>query len=153
MTEFLIFMVAGRQFGIPVPVADHVVRMVEITRVSAAPEAVAGIINYHGMIIPVFSLRARFLLPDRSPDPIDLLIVTSTTRRKAALIADQVIGVMDISEDLIDADSVLPGMIGVHGVVKTADGMILITDPDQFLLPDEEETLSTVLKRQKGDKA
>jgi len=152
MAEFLIFMVAGRQFGIPVPVADHVVRMVEITMVSAAPEAVAGIINYHGMIIPVFSLRARFLLPGRSPDPADLLIVTSTTRRKAALIADQVIGVTDISEDLIDADSVLPGMTGVQGVVKTAEGMILITDPDLFLLPDEEGRLSTVLNRQKGGK-
>jgi len=152
MAEFLIFVVAGRQFGIPVPLADHVVRMVEITRVSAAPEAVAGIINYHGTIIPVFSLRIRFMLPDRSPEPADLLIVTSNTRRMAALIADQVIGVTDIPEDLIESVTILPGMTGVRGVAKTAEGMILITDPDKFLLPDEEETLSTALGKETGGK-
>jgi len=141
-------MVAGRQYGIPVSVANHVVRMVEITRISAAPEAVAGIINYHGTIIPVFSLRTRFLFPDRSSDPDDLLIITSSSKRKIAMIAEQVIGVMDIPEDLIEPDSILPGMTGVQGVVKTSDGMILITNPDRFLLPTEEEALQTILSQQ-----
>jgi purine-binding chemotaxis protein CheW len=147
MAEFLIFMVADRQFGIPVTVADHVVRMVEITRIQTDSDVVSGIINYHGEIIPVFSLRSRFFLPERSPDPADLLIITSTTRRMVAVMAEQVFRVMDISSDLIEADSVFPGITTVQGVVKTQDGMILITDPNRFLLPEEEDSLSSALSQ------
>lgn len=143
-------MVAGRFFGIPVPVANHVVRMVEITRISSTTEAVAGIINYHGLIIPVFSLRSRFMFPEKPPEPAELLIITSGEKRIAALIAEQVVGVKSIEEDLIKADSVLPGMTGVQGVAKTPDGMILITDPDRFLLPEEEGTLSVALIQEGG---
>lgn len=150
MVAFLVFMVDTRLFGIQVTDADHVVRMVQITRVPAAPDAVAGIINYHGTIIPVFSLRSRFMLPDRSPDPEDLLIITTTTRRKVALMADQVKGVMEISQDLISVDSILPGLAGIQGVVKTTDGMILITDPDRFLLPEEESLLTSALGPEAG---
>jgi purine-binding chemotaxis protein CheW len=149
MAEFL-FMVAARLFGIPVPVADHVVRMVEITRISSDTQAVAGIINYHGSIIPVFSLRSRFILPEKPLDPADLLIITSGARRMAALIAEQVIGVQAIEDDLIKAESIFPGMTGVQGVVKTPDGMILITDPDRFLQPDEERALSAALMQERG---
>jgi len=149
MAEFLIFMVADRQFGIPVTVADHVVRMVEITRIQTGSDAVTGIINYHGEIIPVFSLRSRFLLPERSPVPADLLIITSTTRRMVAVMADQVFRILEISSDLIEADSVFPGITTLQGVAKTQDGIILITDPNRFLLPEEEESLSSVLSHNK----
>lgn len=150
MAEFLIFKVAGRLFGIPVPVADHVVRMVEITRILSISQPVEGILNYHGTIIPVFSLRSRFMFPEKSPDSADLLIITSGAKRMAALIADQVVGVKNIEDGLIEADSVFPGMTAVHGVVKTSDGMILITDPDRFLLPDEERILSAALIHEGG---
>ncbi|WP_181391579.1 chemotaxis protein CheW [Methanospirillum lacunae] len=150
MAEFLIFMVAGKFFGIPVSVAAHVVRMVEITRISSDTQAVAGIINYHGSIIPVFSLRSRFILPEKPLDPADLLIITSGAGRMAAMIAEQVVGVKTIEDDLIESDAVLPGMTGIQGVVKTPDGMILITDPDRFLLPDEERALSVALIQEEG---
>ena len=146
MAEFLLFMVADRQFGIPVLMAEHVVRMVAITRLPAVSDAVAGIINYHGTIIPVFSLRNRFMLPVRQANLTDVLIITATNRRLVALIADEIIGVRDIDKDLIQADAVLPGLTTMQGIVKTSDGMILIPDPERFLFPDEDTQLSTALE-------
>jgi len=63
MTQFLLFMVDSQQFGLPAAHIDHVVRMVRITPIIAAPQAVAGIINYHGEILPVFSIRSIFPSP------------------------------------------------------------------------------------------
>ena len=143
-------MVDSQQFGLPVHHIDHVVRMVMITPIIAAPQAVAGIINYHGVILPVFSLRSRFNLSQKPSDPDDILIITGTSRRKSALIADRVAGVVHISEDVIQADDILPGIIGVQGVIRTGDGMIVITDLEKFLLPGEEICLNKILAEEGG---
>jgi len=151
MAEYLLFMIDNQRFGLPVIHIDHVVRMVLITPIIAAPQAVAGMINYHGEILPVFSIRSRFSFPDRPHLPEDLLIVTGSKRRKVALIADQVFGVVHMEENIIKAEEILPGITGIEGVIRTSDGMILITDLDRFLLPDEEETLHTLLPGEKGE--
>lgn len=150
MVEVLIFMVDSMRFGILVTKTDHVVRMVQITRIEATAKTVVGLINYHGTILPVFSLRSRFMLPDRAPDLDDLLIIISGSRKKVALIAEQIDGTIDIAEDLITTEGIVPGMIGLQGVVKTTDGIILITDPEHFLLPDEETSLTTILNSKSG---
>ena len=150
MAEFLLFMVDTQQFGLPVTHIDHVVRMVMITPIIAAPQAVAGIVNYHGTILPVFSIRHRFSFPERSPLPEDLLIITGSGKRKVALIAEQVSGVKEFSDEITHADSILPGITGVEGVIRTGDGMILITDIDRFLLPEEDEMLSHLIDSEGG---
>ena len=153
MAEFLLFMVEDQQFGLPVSQIDHVVRMVMITSILAAPPAVAGIVNYHGVILPVFSLRSRFSFPDRALLPEDVLIITAMAKRKAALIADSVVGVINISEEMTRADEILPGITGVQGVIRTGDGMILITDLNRFLLPEEEVELRSALDSSELGKA
>jgi purine-binding chemotaxis protein CheW len=145
MTEYLLFMVDTQQFGLPVSLVDHVIRMVQVTPLIAAPPAVAGIINYHGSILPVFSIRERFSFPDRQVIPEDILIITVADTRSAALIADQVSGVVEISDDMIHAEDILPGITGIQGVLRNHDGMILITDLNRFLLPEEEKALKQVL--------
>jgi purine-binding chemotaxis protein CheW len=112
--------------------------MVLITPIIAAPRGVTGMINYHGEILPVFSLRHRLSFPDRELTPEDLLIITGTGRRKVALIADQVTGVEIFSEKPVTAEDIVPGLSGILGVIRTSDGMILITDLERFLLPEEE---------------
>ena len=43
----------------------RIIRVVEITGLPKAPEIVLGVINMHGLIIPVFDIRKRFRLPQR----------------------------------------------------------------------------------------
>lgn len=150
MAEFLLFRVDDQQFGVPVTDVDHVVRMVMITPIIAAPRPVTGVINYHGVVLPVFSLRIRFSFPDRSPVPDDMLIITRSVERRLALIADQVQGVVNLSEEMIRAEEILPGIVGVQGFIRADDGMILITDIDRFLLPEEEGTLIKIRPPEEG---
>jgi len=95
-------------------------------------------------------MRLRFSFPNRPSIPEDLLIITGSAQRKVALIADQVQGVMQLSEEMIYSEEILPGITGVQGVIRTSDGMILITDLERFLLPEEELALKKILDPEDG---
>jgi len=125
----------------------RIIRVVEITRLPKAPEIVLGVINMHGMIIPVFDIRKRFRLPQREIQLSDQLIVGTTSKRTVALLVDSVSDVIEISEEkIIAGENILPGLEYVEGVVKTEDGMILIHDLGQFLSLQEEKALHDAMK-------
>jgi purine-binding chemotaxis protein CheW len=125
----------------------RIIRVVEITSLPKAPEIVSGIINMHGLIIPVFDIRKRFRLPQREIQLDHQLIVGTTSKRTVALIVDSVNDVIDISEEkIIAGEKILPEMEYVEGVVKTEDGMILIHDLERFLSLQEEKALHEAME-------
>jgi purine-binding chemotaxis protein CheW len=125
----------------------RIIRVVEITGLPKAPEIVLGVINMHGLIIPVFDIRKRFRLPQREMQLGDQLIIAHTSRRNVALLVDSVNDVIEIPEEkIIAGEKVLPGLEYVEGVVKTEDGMILIHDLEQFLSLQEEKALHEALE-------
>lgn len=61
--------------------------------------------------------------------------------------ADAVLDVITSSEqNLIAAENILPKVEYVKGVVKLADGLILIHDLDKFLSLEEENSLNQALE-------
>jgi len=125
----------------------RIIRVVEITRLPKAPEIVLGVINMHGLVIPVFDIRKRFRLPPRDTQLDDQMIVASTSKRTVALLVDSVNDVIDIPEEkIIAGKKILPGMEYVEGVVKTEDGMILIHDLETFLSLHEGKALDEALE-------
>ena len=125
----------------------RIIRVVEITGLPKAPEIVLGVINMHGLIIPVFDIRKRFRLPQREMQLDDQLIIASTSKRTVALLVDSVNDVIEIPEEkIIAGEKILPGLEYVEGVVKTEDGMILIHDLEQFLSLQEEKALHEALE-------
>ena len=125
----------------------RIIRVVEITSLPKAPEIVLGVINMHGLIIPVFDIRKRFRLPQREMQLDDQLIIASTSKRTVALLVDSVNDVIEIPEEkIIAGEKILPGLEYVEGVVKTEDGMILIHDLEQFLSLQEEKALHEALE-------
>jgi len=125
----------------------RIIRVVEITRLPKAPEIVLGVINMHGLVIPVFDIRKRFRLPPRDTQLDDQMIVASTSKRTVALLVDSVNDVIEIPEEkIIAGKKILPGMEYVEGVVKTEDGMILIHDLETFLSLHEGKALDEALE-------
>jgi purine-binding chemotaxis protein CheW len=130
------------KFALFLSAVMRIIRVVEITSLPKAPEIVLGVINMHGLIIPVFDIRKRFRLPARDTQLGDQMIVASTSKRTVALLVDSVSDVIEISEEkIIAGEKILPGLEYIEGVVKTEDGMILIHDLEQFLSLQEEKAL------------
>ncbi len=145
--QLLVFALDGYRYALHLPAVERVVRAVEITPLPKPPEIVLGVVNMHGSIVPVVNIRRRFRLPEREIDPGDQLILTHTSRRSVALLADSVDGVIEsLEQDIVAAQNFLPKVEYVEGVLKFQDGMVLIHDIDTFLSFDEEERLGEAMK-------
>lgn len=143
----MLFALDDRRYGLPLSVVERVVRMVDVTPLPQAPEIVLGVVNVQGRVVPVLNLRRRFRLPERDLALTDQLVIARTARRRVALAVDATAGVLEYSaRQAVGARDIVPGIEYVEGVVKLADGLVLIHDLDEFLSLDEE----TVLDRAVG---
>lgn len=147
LRKLVTFSLDDRKFALYVSAVQRIIRVVEVTALPKAPEIVLGVINMHGLIIPVFDIRKRFRLPQREIQLDHQLIVGYTSKRTVALLVDSVSDVIETSEEkIIASESILPGLAYVEGVVKTEEDMILIHDLEQFLSLQEEKALHEAME-------
>jgi purine-binding chemotaxis protein CheW len=144
--RLVVFTLAGRDYALHLEKVEQVLAAVEVTPLPGAPEIVAGIINLRGRIIPVLNIRRRFRLPEKEPELSDHLLVARTTRRTVALQVDHARGVtVHPAGAVVAGRDIVPRTEFVEGVVKLADGLILIHDLETFLSLEEEQSLEKAL--------
>jgi purine-binding chemotaxis protein CheW len=144
--KYLVFLLDDQRYALHLAAIERVVRMVGITPVSSGPDILLGIVNLEGRVIPAIDVRQRFHLPKRETSLSDRLIFARTERRSVALVADTVTGVIECSEQsLIAAESILPGLGHVEGIIKFEDGLILIHNLGKFLSLEEEASVDMAL--------
>ena len=146
-SPILVFSVSDRRFGLRTSAVESVVRMVDVAPLPKAPGAVCGVIDVAGEIVPVFSIRRRFSMPERDFRVSDLIVLARTRMRKVALAAEEVLDVVKPKEETESSpDDVGIPAAPVSGVVRTPDGLILITDLDAFLSAADEKQLEEALR-------
>ena len=144
----IVFRLDEQRYALQLAAVERIVPIVEVTPLPKAPEAVSGVVNMEGRVLPVFNLRKRFRLPERECDLSDRLIIANTSRRTVALIVDEAIGVLERpGRERIAADRILPELEYLEGVVKLEDGLILIHDLDRFLSIAEERELNRAMEK------
>lgn len=144
--RLVVFSVDDCRYALPLEAVERVVRVVEITALPKAPEIILGVVNVQGRVIAVANVRKRFGLNEREPALSDQLVIARTPLRAVALIVDEVTGVLEYSQgEAVPAQSVVPGIDYVVGVVKLSDGMVLIHDLERFLSLDEERDLDEAM--------
>ena len=142
-----VFILGDQRYALPLSAVERVVRVVEVTPLPQAPDIVLGVVNVQGRVVPVVNLRRRFRLPERAIALTDQLVIAHTTRRPVALVVDAVTGVLEYSgREAVGARDIVPGMEYVEGVVKLADGLVLIHDLDRFLSLDEVTALDRAIE-------
>ena len=148
VVRLLVFRLEGRGYALSLAAVVRVVRAVEITELPKAPEIVLGVVNVGGAVVPVFDMRRRFRLPCREVQLTDQLIVAQTSRRTVVLLADCVMGLVEVpTEDIAMAPAIVPGIEQVQGIVKLPDGLVLIHDLESFLSLEEGRVLAEAMER------
>lgn len=151
MDEYVVLCFDALRIALPLSGVERVIRAVYVTPLPGAPAIVSGVANVQGRVIPVVDMRRRFRLPQRQMALADRIVIAHTAQRPVALVADSVSGVLEhAGPDRVDAETFLPGLEYVEGVVKLDDGLILIHDLDWFLSLDEAETLDQVMASAEG---
>jgi purine-binding chemotaxis protein CheW len=144
--QIVVFALDEPRYALDLSTVERVVRAVEITPLPKAPEIVLGVINMQGQVVPVVDIRKRFRLPEREVNIDDRFIISRTSRRLVALVADDVIGVQKLeNREIVSAEQALPFAGYIKGVAKVEGDLLLIYDLDRFLSLDEEQKLDEAL--------
>jgi len=138
--DFLVFTVQDIRIAVPASLLEHVVRMVAITPVPDSPSGIQGIINYHGEVLPVFSFRRLFSLPEKIPEKQDFLLIVNKGRYMA-LIAEQITGVFTLTSEIVHPGDVSSGIKGISGIYRCDDGLLIIAQPIDLLSIEDQEKI------------
>lgn len=144
--QLLIFSIDHHRFGLRLDAVARVVRMPAIASLPGAPDAVRGIVNVAGHVVPVLDLRRRFGLPEREPRIEDHLVLARTRQREVALHIDHALDIEAFDAAAVARpDTLAPGLHHIAGVACLAGGLVFIHDLDTFLAHDEIALLEAAL--------
>jgi purine-binding chemotaxis protein CheW len=134
------------RLGIALDSVERVVRSAWVERLPAAPRPVAGVVDISGRVLPVIDLRHCFARAGRGIEPSDCFVLAHTGRRNVVLHLDAVENLVEYQADaVVEAASIVPGLAHVAGVLKLADGLVVIEDLGQLLSLDDESLLEEAL--------
>ena len=150
--QILVFTIEEQRYALRVSSVERIVRAVEITPLPKAPEIILGLVNVRGRVIPVVNTRRRFGRPEREIELSDRFILANTSERTVSLVVDEVDDVIVSSEkEVIQADSITPGLENIEGVIKLEGNIILIYNLEKFLSLEDEAMLTHAMETANGD--
>jgi purine-binding chemotaxis protein CheW len=125
------FRIGEETYGVRISAVREIVRVPEITAVPNAPEAIEGVINLRGKIIPVMDLRKRFGLNEVRTDKKSRILIVEIENRLLGLIVNSASEVLKIPPSEIES----PGHMFsegesdyITGVGKLGDRLIILLD-------------------------
>lgn len=134
------FRIGNETYGVRIGSVREIVRVPEITSVPNAPEAIEGVINLRGKIIPVMDLRKRFGEKLVQSDKRNRILVVELESKLLGLIVSSASEVLKIPPSEIEA----PGTVFaegessyVTGVGKLKGRLIILLDIARLLRQPE----------------
>lgn len=86
----LTFRLADQYYALPIMNVLEVAAMMKLTQIPDAPEAVQGVANRHGEVLPIIDLRIAFKVKATPPDISTLFIVAQSAETSVGLIVDEI---------------------------------------------------------------
>jgi chemotaxis signal transduction protein len=135
MMHHLLFSVDHVRCALPLTIVRIVIQMVHLDPVPESRPDLAGTVNFHRQIIPVWSVRSFFGIPDRAPRLTDKLIIVGEGPECVALWVDETHVIQQSPVLPAPAESVEMRQPLVPGVDLTSGGTFLFSDIFRFLEP------------------
>jgi purine-binding chemotaxis protein CheW len=112
-TAILTFRLDEQLYGLPIDEVVEVAAMVELMHVPGAPDALLGIANRHGRMLPLLDLRRVFNHEAAPITPSTFFIVAAHAERLAGLVVDEVrqVEYVHFSENLRTTGKTIRGII------------------------------------------
>jgi len=139
MGNYLTFTIDGETCAIGIQNVETVLEKTDLSRISGAPDYVAGLLDVRGEAIPIIDVRRKLGL-DECKDPGDrCIIVISLTsaerRRPVGALVDSVSEVVDIPDQSIasaDEFAVRFDKTIVRGIAKGESGFVTMIEADRL---------------------
>ena len=137
------FVMDGHRFGLLARDVREVLRAATPSPLPRAPAIVLGLLNVRGELVPVIDVRSRFGLRPRALAHTDHLVVATAGTRSVAFAVEAADVLVEVVADAIE----VARAHGEHvaGVVKLADGALVVYDLATFLSQTEADQLDAAL--------
>lgn len=98
---YVIFRLGDEEYGLPVEIVNSIIRYEAATPVPRAPDAVLGVINLRGRVVPVVDLRRRFRGEDFEPGPASRIVVADGAAGPVGIAVDAANEVTSIENEAL----------------------------------------------------
>jgi purine-binding chemotaxis protein CheW len=129
------FVVGDVFYAIGIAAVREIVNPVQLTELPHAPDAVAGVIDHRGEVVPIVDLRVRFGLPAARDPRRAKWILIDVEGRSVGLAVDRVTGVFGTAGNEIQPAPELGGgedERGIVGVTKHEHKLVFVLDTARF---------------------
>lgn len=133
LMHLLVFDLDGTRFAVDASCVRESLWLPELTVPEEAPPWVVGILDLRGLILPVVDLHLRLNHPARRYGIDDRIVVVEAAHRPIGLIVSDVIEVVELANDAIQAPSLFAGASPapahlVAGEVRVGTDLVTLLD-------------------------
>jgi purine-binding chemotaxis protein CheW len=149
-TKQVVFKLGQEEYGLDILIVNAIETYSGVVSVPNAPDYILGMLNIRGEVIPVFSLRIKFGLPEATLDK-EQLIITRTKDMVVGFKVDAVCGILEFDPKEINEVPLIVRSERTKYAKQVAnkDGkMILLLDHEGILDAKEKGSLQDALTQQ-----
>ncbi len=134
-SSFVIFRLGAEEYGLPVTSVHSIIRYEQATPVPRSPEAVLGVINLRGRVVPVVDLMRRFKGRPFEPGPLSRIVIAEGASGVVGVAVDFANEVSEfppeacrpVPEGVLSADT----SRAFKGVVERDGSLVILLDLDE----------------------
>ncbi len=148
LIQLVSFNLDQEEYGVDVLKVREIIRMPTVTRVPNTPHYVEGVINLRGKVIPIISMRKRFVLMEVENDKQTRIMVMDVGGELMGFIVDAVSEVIRISgSEIQPSPAVVASGIDqecIAGVINQAERLLVLLDLEKMFSQDERRIFSSL---------
>lgn len=136
----VVFKVDNQNYGVDISLVNGIEKVQQIVMVPNSNPDIKGIINLRGDVVPIYSLRHHFKLPEVSPTDDTKFIVVQTRGLNIALEVDSVQEIQNLEEgQMHDMPLIVKSdeTSYFRKVVNVGGSLILIINIEELLSEEE----------------
>lgn len=99
--QFVSFELAGEKLAVPMGPVQEIIRLPEVARLPLAPQALLGLANLRGRVLPLMSLRRLLGLPDSEQGDAERALVIHCGQTLGFLV-DRVCSVLEVEPEQLE---------------------------------------------------
>lgn len=153
--RIVFFKIGGQTYGLDVTYTQAIEKFANLMPIPNTLSHIKGLINLRGEVIPVYSLRKKFGMPDMPATEQTQLIVIRLN--SGISLAFEVDGVQEITEISDQAETIAPALImsGDTGyilkVIHLGQSLAILLDPEGILTSEEKQKIEEYLEKLKKE--
>jgi len=135
--QFVIFRMKNEEYGIDIQKVTTIEKLLAITRVPHAPEAVRGVINLRGEIIAVVELAEKLHLGNFTKSDDNRIIIFKIEDLSVGFIVDEVVEVLTIPEENIENITQVSNDVAIDyilGIGKIRGKIVTLLNLDKLVV-------------------